>query len=147
MPEDRQRLIEELKAQPLIQEQDDLANQIARNIKLEAVPPGTVLIEQGASDTDLFMILRGKFSVAVDGRVVAKLGAGQYVGEMAALTDSRRSATVVAMEDAEVARICKGEFFALAGRFPDLWRRVAAQLARQLSASRVVENRREHLTR
>jgi len=145
MPEHKQQLVEELKAQPLIQAQDDLANQIARNIKPEAVPRGAVLIEQGASDTDLFMILRGTFSVAVDGRVIARLGAGQHVGEMAALTDSRRSATVVALEDAVVARFGKSEFFALAGRFPDLWRRVAAQLASRLNACDVIEKRREDI--
>src|ERR1700733_15672236 len=120
-PEGKQRLVDELKAQPLIQEQEDLANEIARDIKLEAVARGAVLIEQGAADNDLFMILRGQFSVAIDGRVVAKLGAGQHVGEMAALTDARRSATVVAIEDAVVARVGKGEFFALAGRLPALW--------------------------
>jgi CRP/FNR family transcriptional regulator, cyclic AMP receptor protein len=141
-PEGKQRLVEELKAQPLVQEQEDLANEIARDIKLEAVPRGAVLIEQGAADNDLFMILRGQFSVAIDGRVVAKLGAGQHVGEMAALTDARRSATVVALEDAVVARVGKGEFFALAGRFPDLWRRVAAQLARRLSTGGGGENQR-----
>jgi CRP/FNR family transcriptional regulator, cyclic AMP receptor protein len=139
-PEGKQRLVDELKAQPLIQEQEDLANEIARDIKLEAVARGAVLIEQGASDSDLFLILRGVFSVAIDGRVVAKLGAGQHVGEMAALTDSRRSATVVAMEEAVVARVGKGEFFALAGRFPDLWRRVATQLVRRLSSSSAGES-------
>ena len=139
-PEGKRRLVEELKAQPLIDEQEDLANEIARDIKLEAVSHGAVLIEQGAADNDLFMILRGQFSVAIDGRVVAKLGAGQHVGEMAAITGTRRSATVVAIEDAVVARVGKGEFFALAGRFPDLWRRVAAQLARRLSTNTNSEN-------
>lgn len=146
-PEGKQRLVDELKAQPLIQEQEDLANEIARDIRLEAVPHGTALIEQGASDSDLFLILRGVFSVAIDGRVVAKLGAGQHVGEMAAITDSRRSATVVAMEDAVVARVGKGEFFALAGRFPDLWRRVATQLARRLSSNSAGETGHGEATR
>jgi CRP/FNR family cyclic AMP-dependent transcriptional regulator len=132
-PEGSQRLIEELKTQPLVHRQEDLANEIARDIKLEEVRAGTVLIEQGAPDNDLFLILRGEFSVAIDGRTVAKVGVGQHVGEMAALTGSRRSATVTALADAVVARIGKGEFFALAGRFPELWRRIATQLALRLT--------------
>jgi CRP/FNR family transcriptional regulator, cyclic AMP receptor protein len=100
------------------------------------MPRGKVL-EQGASDNDLFLILSGEFSVDIDGRTVARLGPGQHVGEMAALTDSRRSATVTALADAVVARIGKGEFFALAGRFPELWRRVADHLAQRLSGSSV----------
>jgi CRP/FNR family transcriptional regulator, cyclic AMP receptor protein len=140
-PEGKPRLLEEIKSQALVQEQQDLANEIARDIKLEEVPCGKVLIEQGASDNDLFLILSGEFSVAIDGRTVARLGAGQHVGEMAALTDSRRSATVSALADAVVARIGKGEFFALAGRFPDLWRRVASHLAERLSGSPVPNDR------
>jgi CRP/FNR family transcriptional regulator, cyclic AMP receptor protein len=136
-PEGRHRLVEELKTQPLVQEQQDLAQEIARDIKLEEVPCGAVLIEQGAPDNDLYLILRGEFSVTINGRAVARLGAGQHVGEMAALMDSRRSATVTARADAVVARIGKGEFFALAGRFPDLWHRVAAQLAIRLNNSGV----------
>ena len=117
------------------------------DIRLEAVARGAVLIQQGASDSDLFLILRGAFSVAIDGRVVARLDAGQNVGEMAALTDSRRSATVVALEDAVVARVGKGEFFALAGRFPELWRRVATQLVRRLSSSSTAESHHGEVVR
>jgi CRP-like cAMP-binding protein len=138
-PEGKRRLIEELKAQPLVDAQQDLADEIARDIKLEVVPRGTVLIEQSAADSDLFMILRGEFSVEINGQLVARLGAGQNVGEMAALTGARRSATVIAIADAVVARFRKGEFFALAGRFPELWRRVAAQLDRRLNGG-VVQN-------
>jgi CRP/FNR family transcriptional regulator, cyclic AMP receptor protein len=134
-PEGKSRLIAELKAQPLVQEQLELANEIAQDIKLEQLSRGTVLIEQGASDSDIFLILRGDFSVAIDGRVITRLGAGRHVGEMAALTDSPRSATVTALTESVVARIGKGEFFALAGRFPDLWRRVAAQLVERLGSS------------
>ncbi|HUN58336.1 MAG TPA: cyclic nucleotide-binding domain-containing protein [Candidatus Binataceae bacterium] len=139
-PEGKQRLVAELKTQPLVHEQEDLANEIAHDIKLEAVPRGTVLIEQGASDSDLFLILRGSFSVAIDERVIARLGAGRHVGEIAAFTDSRRSATVVAIEDSMVARVGKGEFFALAGGFPELWRRVAAELTRRLLVNSAAES-------
>ena len=93
------------------------------------------MIEEGAEDSDIFLILRGEFSVTIEGRRVASFTAGQHVGEMAALTDSRRSATVTATADAVVAQIGKGEFFALAGRFPDLWRRVSVQLAQRLNST------------
>src|SRR5260370_11559955 len=69
--EGRRRLIAALTLQPLIREQN-LAIVIARRLKLEAVPAGTHLIQQGASDTDLFLILDGAFSIAVDGHIVAR---------------------------------------------------------------------------
>src|ERR1700732_2620023 len=61
--EGRRHLIEALTLQPLIHEQN-LAIAVARQLKLEAVPAGANLIQQGASDTDLFLILDGAFSIA-----------------------------------------------------------------------------------
>lgn len=130
----KSRLVEVLKAQALVQE-EDLAKAIAHDIKLEEIPGGKVLIEQGAADSDLFLILSGEFAVAIDGREVARLGAGQHVGEMAAITDSRRSATVTANRSSVVARIGKDEFSALASRFPGIWQRVAAELGKRLHQS------------
>ena len=58
-PEGERRLVEELKAQPLVKAQADLAHEIARTIRLEEVPSGTVLIDEGAPANDSFW-----FSVA-----------------------------------------------------------------------------------
>src|SRR5580700_8917753 len=54
--EGRRRLIRALTLQPLIHEQN-LAIAAARRLRLEAIPAGTNLIQQGASDTDIFLIL------------------------------------------------------------------------------------------
>jgi len=43
-----------------------------------------------------------------------------------------RSATVTAASDSLIARISEPEFSAIADRFPGLWRRLAAELARRL---------------
>src|SRR5260370_1013840 len=56
--EGRLHLIRALTLQPLIHEQN-LAIAVARQLRLEAVPAGANLIRQGASDTDLFLILAG----------------------------------------------------------------------------------------
>jgi CRP/FNR family cyclic AMP-dependent transcriptional regulator len=130
--EGRLHLIRALTLQPLIHEQN-LAIAVARQLKLEAVPAGANLIQQGASDTDLFLILDGAFSIAVDGHVVAGVKAGEHVGEMA-VVDPRtpRSASVTATSDSIVGRIAESDFSALADRFPQLWRRIALELAGRL---------------
>ena len=79
--EGRLHLIRALTLQPLIHEQN-LAIAVARQLKLEAIPAGANLIQQGAYDSDLFLILEGAFSIALDGQVVAQVKAGQHVGEM-----------------------------------------------------------------
>ena len=80
--EGRLRLISALISQPLIRD-NDLAAAVEPYLKLAEVFAGTYLIKQDASDTDLFLILSGGFSVAIDGRVVACKKAGEHVGEMA----------------------------------------------------------------
>ncbi len=130
--EGRLHLIRALTLQPLIHEQN-LAIAVARQSKLEAIPAGANLIQQGAFDTDLFLILEGEFSIAFDGQVVAGVKAGQHVGEMAVVDPlTPRSASVTATSDSIVARIAESDFSALADRFPQLWRRIALELAGRL---------------
>lgn len=128
----RFHLIHALKAQPLIGD-EGLAIQLAKLVKLEKVSAGTNLIKQGASDTDLFLILSGAFSVVIDGRMVARRNAGEQVGEMA-VVDPRtpRTASVTAISDSVVARVSEADFSALAERFPQLWRRIALELVTRL---------------
>ena len=58
----RGRLIDALQTQALVRD-EDLAIEIAKRVKVEEVPTGATLISQGASDTDLFFILNGEFSI------------------------------------------------------------------------------------
>jgi CRP/FNR family cyclic AMP-dependent transcriptional regulator len=130
--EGRPHLIDALISQPLIRD-NDLAAAVEPYLKLEEVFAGTNLIKQGASDTDLFLILSGAFSVAIDGRVVARKKAGEHVGEMAVVNPfTPRSASVTATSDSVVARIPEPDFSALADRYPRLWRRIALELASRL---------------
>jgi CRP/FNR family transcriptional regulator, cyclic AMP receptor protein len=139
----RRRLIRELTSQPLIHDQN-LAIVIARRLELHAVHPGTNLIRQGATDTDLFLILQGAFSIVVNGRIVARKGAGEYVGEMAVVDpQTPRSASVIATSESIVARIAESDFSALADRFPQLWRRIALGLAGRLRSEAAAERPRE----
>lgn len=55
---------------------------------------GAVLITQGEQTNDVFLVLEGEVDVVVNGQVVATIGAGELVGEMALLDGAPRSATV-----------------------------------------------------
>jgi CRP-like cAMP-binding protein len=128
----RGRLIDALQTQALIRD-EDMAIEIAKRVKVEEVATGATIISQGASDTDLFFVLNGEFSIIRNGREVARKGAGEQVGEMAMVDPIRcRFASVVACADCVVARISEFDFSALADRFPRLWRRIAMELANRL---------------
>jgi CRP/FNR family transcriptional regulator, cyclic AMP receptor protein len=131
-PDGKLRLVEVLRTQTLVRD-EDLAVELARRVTLKAVPAGAVLITQDSADRDLFLILSGKFSVTINGRVIASRSAREHVGEMALVDpDARRSASVSAVADSVVARITERDFSTLADRFPRLWRRIALELATRL---------------
>jgi CRP-like cAMP-binding protein len=57
-------------------------------------PSGRRIVLEGLQGREFFLIVVGAAEVLVDGRHVAKLGPGDYFGEIAVLGDGMRSATV-----------------------------------------------------
>jgi CRP-like cAMP-binding protein len=81
------------------------------------VPEGYVLIRQGGPGDEFMVLVAGTASVRrrtpFGDDEVARLGPGDFVGEMALLPDrpgTRRSATVVADSDLTLAVCTPGEF-------------------------------------
>ena len=59
-------------------------------------PAGHVIARQGEIGTGFFVIVDGMVRVVRDGAVVARLGAGEFFGELSVLDRMPRSATVTA---------------------------------------------------
>jgi len=80
-----------------------------RNRRLAA---GEVLFHAGEPGDALYIVADGSIDILEDGnaRVLAELGPGQAVGEMALLSGGVRTATVRAKEDAELLAIDKEDF-------------------------------------
>lgn len=73
-----------------------------------SVPAGAVLIRQGVPIDAIFILLEGKLSVWLAGRTereIARLNAGEIVGEMSFLDARPPSATVKGLEEATVFAI------------------------------------------
>ncbi len=69
----------------------------------------------------------------VNRREVALRNAGTHVGEMALVDPlAKRSATVVAREHTIALRVPEYRFSMIAAKYPDLWRRVAVEIAKRL---------------
>jgi Cyclic nucleotide-binding domain len=64
---------------------------------------GALLAEQDDPGGDLYLLLDGVLSVAVDGTQVGELGPGALVGERALLEDGRRTATLRAVTGCVIA--------------------------------------------
>ena len=122
-------LAEALRRQPLVQGNAAIANELAKATKLATFQPSDVLIQQGGADTDISFILDGRVSIAVNGNIVANRKGGQHIGEMALIDPvGRRIATVTAVDETTVARVPSTAFVTVANAYPEIWRRLAAEL-------------------
>jgi CRP-like cAMP-binding protein len=67
-----------------------------------SLPAGKTLVREGARGNEFMIIVEGTADVKQDGRLIATLGAGDLVGEMALVDNiggGRRNATVTAATD------------------------------------------------
>ncbi len=62
-------------------------------------PPGQRVVEQGAADVGLQVVLEGTADVSVNGVGRPQMGPGGYFGEISMIDGAPRSATVVAGPD------------------------------------------------
>jgi len=132
-PDGKRCLAQLLLRQDIVQGDHALADAIVDIAKLRSFIAGDVLITQGASDTEIFLILAGGVEIEVNGRRVATRTAKQHVGEMALIDPSQpRSATVRALGETVVAILPEPAVTHLGESFPLIWRRIALELADRL---------------
>jgi CRP/FNR family cyclic AMP-dependent transcriptional regulator len=67
---------------------------IAAVLAERTVAAGSILVEEGATGQHSFLIVEGDACVITGGVTVARVGPGEFVGELALLTDRPRCATV-----------------------------------------------------
>ena len=129
----RVALLNALRNQFLIDGNSDIADMIASGSQVNEYAPGTPLFTQGERGSDLCLVLAGQVSVRVDEQEIATVGAGMHVGEIGLLEPFKgRSATVVAIDTVVAAQVSQTRFTEIARFHPELWRRIAIELARRL---------------
>ncbi len=74
------------------------------------LPAGSVLCRQGSIGREFLVIVEGEVAIEVDGRQMATVGSGSFVGERALLEHSARNATVTALTPLIVLVLNPGEF-------------------------------------
>ena len=103
------------------------------------VPAGTELSREGEPGNEFYVVVEGDVEVRRSGRRVARLGAGSFVGEIALLSRSPRTATVVAVTTLRVLAISGDDFVHLLDTLPDLWLKVARTLADRVDADEATD--------
>ena len=88
------------------------------------VPEGTELLHEGDIAWEFFAIEEGQAEVLHDGRHVADLEPGDFMGEIAALDHSRRRASVVAKSPMKLMVMTDYDFRRLTHEVPALAARI-----------------------
>jgi NTE family protein len=89
------------------------------------LPGGETLLREGDDDRAVFIVVTGCLGVFTPDdhgkdRLLARIPAGETVGEMAVISGSAHSARLVALRDSELLRISKPDFEELLARHPRL---------------------------
>jgi predicted acylesterase/phospholipase RssA/CRP-like cAMP-binding protein len=99
-------------------------HELAGQLEPVHVTAGDVIFRQGDPGTGLYLVVSGRLRVlvAADGaeRMLYDVGRGAILGEMAALTDRPRAATVQAVRDSDLLLLRVSSFTALLERSPAL---------------------------
>lgn len=90
---------------------------------------GTVIVDQGQTGREAFVIISGSATVKRNGKKVATLGAGSVVGELSLLDHGPRTATVVADTECTMLVISQRQFLAVIDAIPAISHKLLATLA------------------
>lgn len=109
----------------------------AARLRPRRFAPGNILLQQGQFSAELHIIRSGTVSVRSSdslGRAseLARLGPGQFVGEMSLLTGQAHSATVVALSPTEALVLGRDDFLALLTTSPRLAQNISRVLSERL---------------
>ena len=99
------------------------------------VPTGKMLISEGAFGHEFFIVVDGTLRVEREGKLLRKLGPGDFAGEIALIDGGVRTATVVADTPARLLVVGHREFFSLLGQYPDIQIQVLQALAHRVRVS------------
>jgi CRP/FNR family cyclic AMP-dependent transcriptional regulator len=97
------------------------------------LPAGKVLAKEGDRGREFFALVDGEVEVEQGGRLIRRMKAGDFFGEIALVTKMPRTATVTATTDVRVLVITERDFGGLIKQAPEVGRGVAEALVERLA--------------
>jgi CRP/FNR family cyclic AMP-dependent transcriptional regulator len=79
----------------------------------ERLDAGEILFQKGSMGTSMFIVVHGLVKVHDRDHVIATLCSGEIIGEMAALSSHKRSASITALEDTRLLKITQEALYEL----------------------------------
>jgi CRP/FNR family transcriptional regulator, cyclic AMP receptor protein len=94
---------------------------------------GTVLTREGRPGREFFVLIDGTARVTKAGKKITDLGAGDWFGEIALITNSPRTATVTATSPGDVLVITDRRFHSVVETMPSIALKVLATVGERLT--------------
>ena len=131
--QDRAVLVEALLAQAAVQGDRAVAEALAEASEVVEFEAGEKLIEEDATDRDMYFLLAGKAGLSVKGKFLYSREKNVTVGEASAVNPlMTRAATVTAMERTVALKVSPAVLDKVATAQPRIYRLIAAELASRL---------------
>ncbi|TAL60949.1 MAG: cyclic nucleotide-binding domain-containing protein [Legionella sp.] len=106
--------IELLKSVPLFADlSEDFLKQIAATVKEKEMGMGEIVVQKDEIARDMYIIVSGRFRVHDNNIHIKELGEGDFFGELAALSFTRRVASVSALSDGLLLKISSPALYEL----------------------------------
>jgi CRP-like cAMP-binding protein len=106
--------------------------QIAQLVDDVDIPDGKVLIRQGETGAEMFVVATGSVRIERNGKFVRVAGPGTAIGEMALLSEGPRTATVTAAEPTRILLAGHREFHQLMDQHPSIRLKILEGLAAKI---------------
>lgn len=121
---------------PTIELFSELSKKELKNIAALMTPiqvkMGRVLTKEGDPGREFMIIIEGTATVKRKGRVLARLGPGDFFGELAIVAGVPRTATVIADTDMVIETLNRREFTSLLDQSPRIAKKVLVGAVRRL---------------
>ena len=104
---------------------------VATLARVVSVPAGTVLLREGEPAESFYVIANGTVHIERNGEFVRSMSHGGFLGEVALIEGSERTATATCTTDCELLEFGSFEFGRIMATFPDIRARVEAAVARR----------------
>lgn len=123
----------QLRAVPMFQTCNDKElGRIGSLAERMSATAGEVMIAEGKTGHEFYVLVSGNAKVTRAGKHVATLSPGDFFGELALLDPQPRTATVTMETDGELLEVTQREFWTLVDDIPGLARKLLQGLARRM---------------
>lgn len=105
---------------------------VSRLMTTVTAKPGKKLMVEGSAGREFLIVIEGEATVRRSGRIVARVGPGDFLGELAVIAGVPRTATVTADTEMELSVLNRREFSSLLDEQPVLARKILVGAVKRL---------------